>query len=406
MTYGRAWVLLLAWLPLAWAVWEWHRSARRAGLVLKAVSLAAILLALADPRLVVFETKVATVVLADTSASASAQDLARASRIATEIENARGRHWTRVIPFARTPRNPAEEERPGGWQLRPTAGEAGRATNLEAALREAAASMPAGMVPRIALVSDGHENAGSVVRAAWQARQFRIPVDTFPLAGRPKPKLGGESVSFPSRVFSGERFPIDVTLTAPAGVRAPRATVEITADGKPLGSSAVDLAPGVNRVRVHATVSAAGAVDVAGKISSPELGEARFEQAVTLRRPKLLLVTQDPPDAERHLNATLAANQFEVTRTNTSLPADLGEFQLIVFNNWDFESVSLGRKSDLERFVKEGGGLLWIGGERNVWVEKASEDALDRALPAKIAPPRTPEGTCVVLIVDKSSSME
>ncbi len=34
------------------------------------------------------------------------------------------------------------------------------------------------------------------------------------------------------------------------------------------------------------------------------------------------------------------------------------------------------------------------------------EDALDRALPAKLAPPRSPEGTAVVLIIDKSSSME
>ena len=31
---------------------------------------------------------------------------------------------------------------------------------------------------------------------------------------------------------------------------------------------------------------------------------------------------------------------------------------------------------------------------------------MDRALPAKLAPPRSPEGTCVVLIMDKSSSME
>jgi len=58
-------------------------------------------------------------------------------------------------------------------------------------------------------------------------------------------------------------------------------------------------------------------------------------------------------------------------------------------------------------FVKQGGGLLWIGGERNVYVENQNvEDPIERALPAKLAPPRTPEGTCVVLIIDKSSSME
>jgi Mg-chelatase subunit ChlD len=80
---------------------------------------------------------------------------------------------------------------------------------------------------------------------------------------------------------------------------------------------------------------------------------------------------------------------------------------MVVFNNWDLEAIPASRKEAFEKFVKDGGGLLVIGGERNVYrEEKKVEDALDRALPAKLAPPRTPEGTCVVLIVDKSSSME
>ena len=52
-------------------------------------------------------------------------------------------------------------------------------------------------------------------------------------------------------------------------------------------------------------------------------------------------------------------------------------------------------------------GLLVIAGERNIYDDdKKIEDALDRTLPAKLAPPRSPEGTAVVLIIDKSSSME
>src|SRR5207253_6316499 len=47
-------------------------------------------------------------------------------------------------------------------------------------------------------------------------------------------------------------------------------------------------------------------------------------------------------------------------------------------------------------------------GEHNIYVDKKGkeEDALERTLPAKMAPPRSPEGTTVVLIIDKSSSME
>src|SRR6266568_362659 len=141
----------------------------------------------------------------------------------------------------------------------------------------------------------------------------------------------------PTQVFSGEPFPIDISLRSP---QRSTAEVEITAEGKSLGSSRVEIEPGLNHFRVHASVSAVGAVDLAGKISAAGLGEARFEQAVTLRRPQVLLVTQDPPGTEKHLMQTLEANQFEVRRSANGTPQDLSDFQLIVFNNWDLESLS------------------------------------------------------------------
>ena len=146
MTFDREWVLYLAWLPLAWAVFEWRRTARRAALILKTVTLVAILLALSEPRMAVSETKVALAVLVDTSASVSNADLDRASRFADELERARGRHVMRVIPFARSTRAIGEQESEKPWHLRQTAGEAGRATDLEAAIREAVADLPAGMI--------------------------------------------------------------------------------------------------------------------------------------------------------------------------------------------------------------------------------------------------------------------
>jgi Ca-activated chloride channel homolog len=320
MTFEHPWVLLGALLPAAWLVWEWRESARRVALALRAAGLAAVLIALAEPRLTVYETKVAAAILVDTSASVTQRDLAQASDLATRIESVRGRRWTRVIPFARAARNTTAAERGQAWSLKYTAGDSGHATNLEAAIRDGAASLPAGLVPRVVLISDGNENLGSVVRAAWQARQLGVPIDTYPLAGRPKPGLRLESLSLPSQVFSGERFPIDISLNSP---KRSTAQVEITAEGKPIGASRVQIEAGLNHFRVHTSVSTAGAVDLAGKISAADLGEARFEQAVTLRRPQALLITQDPPGTEKHLLSTLAANQFEVRRISTPPPEDL-----------------------------------------------------------------------------------
>ena len=406
MTFDHPWALLLLLLPVAWMAWEWRMSARRTALLLKAGAFAAIALALAQPRITVYETKMAVAILADTSASVSAEDLKTESALADRVERSRGRHWTHVIPFARATRSAAREERPkDGWELHHTAGSPGHGTNLEAAIRDGAASLPAGMVTRLVLMSDGNENLGSVSRAIWQAQQLGIPIDTVPLAGRPKPGLLLESIALPGQVFSGERFPIEVTVESP---RAAHGTVEMTAEGKSIGNSQVDLIPGVNHLRLQASVNSVGAIAMAGKISAGDLGEARFEDALTLRRPRVLFVSHDPAQSEEHLVRTFEANQFEVSHDTGGVPDKLDDFQLIVINNWDMESIPAPRKAALEEYVKKGGGLVWIAGEHNIYVDKKGqeEDPLERSLPAKLAPPRSPEGTAVVLIIDKSSSME
>jgi predicted short-subunit dehydrogenase-like oxidoreductase (DUF2520 family) len=256
----------------------------------------------------------------------------------------------------------------------------------------------------MALISDGLENKGSLARAAWQAQQLGIPIDTFAMSGRPQPALRLESVSVPSVAFTGEQFPIDVVVSAPSAVPA---EIELTADGKPLGKTQVQLASGINPVTLHASLNTAGALDLSIAIRAGNLGEVHFDQAVRLRRPRLLYVSQDSAEQDTHLPATFNAAQFDVTRATDLSNAQLNGTELVVLSNIDLEALPTPQKEQIETFVKNGGGLLVIAGEHNVYVEgKTQEDALDRTLPVKLAPPRSPEGTAVVLIIDKSSSME
>jgi Ca-activated chloride channel family protein len=401
--FERAWVLIFLLLPLGWMFFEWRRTRRTLALVLKTIAFLAIVLALAEPTLTVPQTKMAVAVLVDTSSSVSPRDLDRASQYAAALDKARGRHWLRILPFARSVRDLASNEQ-RGLHLVPTAGEAGRATDLETSIEEAVSSLPSDLVPRIVLVSDGKENAGSITRAAWQAQRLGIPIDTVALAGRPEPALRLESVTVPTVAFTGEQFPVDIAIAAPSSVSG---SVEISAEGKLLGSKPVKLDKGDNQVRIHASVSAAGALTLAGVIQADGLGDIRFDRAVTLRRPKVLFISQDPAGTETNLLQTLAAAQFDVERTADPLHGALTDYQLVVLNNLDMESLPAARKDEIEKFVQQGGGLLVIAGERNVYAEdKKIEDALDRTLPAKLAPPRSPEGTAVVIIIDKSSSME
>mgnify|MGYP000326837831 CR=1 FL=1 len=112
-----------------------------------------------------------------------------------------------------------------------------------------------------------------------------VPIDTFALAGRPRPGLVIRAVTMPSVAFTGERFAIDVALDSPRKVTG---SIEIAAEGKPLGTSPVVIEPGANQLRVHTSISEPGAIQIAGTIRAEGLGDSRFAQAITLRRPRLL----------------------------------------------------------------------------------------------------------------------
>jgi Ca-activated chloride channel homolog len=402
MSFDRAWVLFLLLLPAAWLVWEWRRQPRRAPLLLKVGVVVAVILALAEPVFSYRARKVALAVLVDTSASMSDADLARENALLKQIDQEQGSNEVDIIPFARTPRALTDSE--ANFKLVRTPGAEGRGTNLEAPIRQAMASLPAGMLHRIALITDGNENSGAATRAAWQASQLGVSIDTIALAGSVQPQLKTEAIGIPVSVFTGEKFPVDLTVYSP---RATSAVVDLNADGKQIGSHQVALEAGENRIRIRTSLNAAGAIDLSGKIQAQGLGESRFENAVAVRRPRVDWVSDDPPGTEGHILDVLTANKFDFIPSKT-LPQDLDGAQLVVFNNMNTDGIPGGDKDRLEKFVQGGGGALIIAGERNVYVDHKDqpEDALARTFPAKLVPPRSPQGTCVVLIIDKSSSME
>ncbi|HEY7208852.1 MAG TPA: VWA domain-containing protein [Bryobacteraceae bacterium] len=403
MTFTHPWLLLLLILPGAWVALSWRSTRRRVPLVLKGLSLAAILGAFAEPVMILPQTKIAEVVLIDTSASIDARALQSASATAQTILERKGRNWVKIVPFENGIRNLRPAELAGSLHLEPVSLEQTTGTNLEAALTGSMAAIPAGYLPRLLLISDGNENEGSTVRAIAQMQSLQVPVDTIPVGGKPGPELRLESVSLPQEAYSGEEIPLAIDLTAPA---ATSAVLDIHAENKVLGHQTVDLHAGRNTVRANVRIKSSGIAGIAGKLTTPAQGEVRFEDAIRLRRARVLYLSDDPAGADSNLLSALTQANMEISRDAGELDKDLSAFELVILNNLDLNSISLARKAKLEEYVKNGGGLLLIGGERQVYKEDKQMDALDRALPAKLAPPDIPKGTCVALIIDKSSSME
>ncbi len=102
---------------------------------------------------------------------------------------------------------------------------------------------------------------------------------------------------------------------------------------------------------------------------------------MNLKRAQVLYLSQDPAGSDQNLLQALSDAQFDVKRDATLLDSDMSAIQLVVLNNLDLQSITPERKKRLEEYVRNGGGLLLIGGEKQMYKDRKQEDALDRVLP-------------------------
>ena len=195
--------------PVLWAAWEWRSSARRLALLLKAGAFAAIALALGR---------------------AAAQRLRKQGRRGDArrhlVQHLRAGSADRVglrrqarararTPLdARSSRSPAPRASP-----RPTSASRATGNCITPPPPRATAptsNRPSAMAPprcrpawsRACCSSPTATRiSGSVSRAIWQAQQLGVPIDTVPLAGRPKPGLVLESVALPGAGIQRRAFP-------------------------------------------------------------------------------------------------------------------------------------------------------------------------------------------------------
>ena len=395
MTLETSWPLLLLIPLLAWAAREWAHSPRRLGLLLKALALAAVCVALCRPQWRIAETYAAVAILSDASASIPEEQRGQQEAFLQRARAAGAGHTLRELEFGKLPVR----------QLRDS--EASRSTNLEAALRNALGALPADRVPRLVLVSDGHASEGAVERAVYQAWSRNVPVDTYALEGRAEPRLRLAGMRMPSQAYVGESFPIEFEIESPGSVRA---SLELRADGQLIGSERVALQAGTSAIVARANLESPGATLVEGKLTTAAEEQLQFAGAVSIHEPRALLISSDSDQQNAPLAGVLVGSGFQLERAPAAAVRDAEslDYDLVICSNEDFEAWPEPVKERLAEFVRAGGGFLLIAGEKNLYRERTHEepDELQSMLPAILAPPRTPEGTAVVLVVDKSSSME
>jgi hypothetical protein len=253
------WLLLLLLLPLFvfLSLPRLNRSEPRPwiALVLRCLAVAALALALAEPRLRQLNQHVTVLFVVDRSQSIPDEPGEdpndpgrpidrRAARVRDFLNEAvahRGagheRDQAGLIVFGRRPRLELPPGDAPRFNLRELPGVTdGTATDIAAALKLALASFPEGTGKRMVLISDGNENLGNAEEQARLASSLGVQIDVLPLGGRQRneDEVLVERVVAPAVIEQGTQLPLRVLVRSfnPHLVVGKLTVKQITEDGE------------------------------------------------------------------------------------------------------------------------------------------------------------------------------
>jgi Ca-activated chloride channel family protein len=291
----------------------------------------------------------------------------------------------------------------------------GAATDIEAALRLARATLPREGTRRIVLVSDGRETTGSASTEAAGAASEGVPIDVVegdePDDAARQTRVA--TVSAPPSVRAGEPFVVVAEVDG-----APRTQVEVLwhRDREPaVVREAVIPDSGRTAVAFHDQHRAPGLHVYRATIRSPGDDEAiaATEHSAgaivsVAGKTNVLYVSA----GSGLLSAMLTANDFQVTSVPpASAPRAahaMAAYDAIVLDDVPPSALDAPQAAAIAQHVEQrGGGLLVLGSERSLEAGALMEGPLGPLLPVDLRPRsgRRSPAAALVVVFDKSGSM-
>lgn len=385
----------------------------RAAVALRVAVAAAVLVALLAPSFDRSADDVATVFLVDASDSMTAAGRAQAvglvsEALATQPDDTRAG----VVVFgndARLETLIAADPAFDGVSVQVDAA----GTDLAAALRLGAATVPNDARGRLVLLSDGRPTTGDAAAEIDRLAGDGIPVDVVVIEPTAGSDVAVAGIDVPSVARQGEQVSIDVRLVAPA---AGPAEITLRRGDEVIEVRTVELDAGNNTVRFTDTATADGVlryqVDVSGPGDAVAANDIGFAAVPVQGADRVLLVEGTTgAGAGEVMAATLEAGGLTVDVVSpASFPAldELTRYSSVLLLDVDRRDLSDGQVSALTASVRDlGRGLVVVGGTHSYALGGYRNTDLEELLPviSEITDPLRRQSVAEVLAIDSSGSM-
>ena len=334
------------------------------------------------------------------NAAASAEGRSQADRKSGKTWGELGKYLFKKIYFSEMPRfvsiNSLESPNGGG-------------TNIERAIRTAAASADPDRQSRILLFSDGNETRGDALAAATASS---IPVFTLPLEVSTEPETQLFGLKYPESVRRGETFRVVAQIRSN---RQGEGKISLFQNGCRLETKTVTIEKGENRypfdvVAKEAKIELLASVET----KSDAFLDNNSCRAVieTEGEPTILLIDQNPETVRDFVHAMKEQKINIEVRSSEGIPAELGDFEKydsVILSDLPAEEIPRERMEVLNEYVRTlGGGLIVLGGENAFGLGGSKKTLLAEMMPVRAVFENEEEkpGVALCLAVDRSGSME
>ncbi len=381
---------------------------------LRSIIILLLVLSLAGFKLVWKVDKLCVIFALDTSNSIPENEIQRASGfIAKVLENMEENDEAGLIVFGREAYvefPPKANPDITGISSAPSR----EYTNLESAIKVSMDLFPKSSQKRIALMTDGNENIGDVLRQAVVVKSINAQIYTVPLPtrGAGAAEVAMDALIGPGSVALGRTFELKAVVKSTVDTTA---TLRLFRDREYLSKEEIEVSANKRQLfTFRQTLESEGThvYEVLIEPSADTIRENNRAKALvmTTGKPKILYMTRDVVHPD-YLHQALVQKGMEVVllAEPSGMPTSLSELQnysAVVFNDISAYSLSKAQMRMIESYVHDlGGGFVMVGGENSFGSGGYQKTPIEELLPVKMVPDRKKQSLSMVLAIDRSGSM-
>ncbi len=285
-------------------------------------------------------------------------------------------------------------------------------TNLSGAIDLALASFPPDSGARIVVLSDGNENIGDSITSSRIATNRSVEIDVVPFGEPTTGEVMAGRLILPRRVEEGEIFDVRAVIEAESESDA---IVEVYENDRLIGTQEVRLVPGKNVFTFPREHDESGFFAYRVQVRAEGDTEGANNQAVDYTivegQPRVCYVSGDPNERPYMVDALQQEGIQAEFRDISGLPTSLismATYDVILFSDVGAELLSIETMNSYQSFVRDlGGGFAMIGGENSFGPGGYYETPFEEMLPVDFDLTRKEyiPSIAIVLVIDSSGSM-